>query len=52
MIKSKKVISIYEPNDIYKVIEELNKGGRELGNLTLEDEEKRAESLIAGWRKR
>ena len=52
MIKSKKVISIYELNDIYKVIEELNRGARELGKLTLEEQTKRAERLIAGWRKR
>ena len=52
MIKSKKVISIYEPIYIYKVIEELNKGARELGKLTLEEQTKRAERLIAGWRKR
>ena len=39
-------------NDIYKVIEELNKGARELGKLTLEEQTKRAERLIAGWRKR
>ena len=52
MIKSKKVISIYEPNDIYKVIEELNKGARELGKLTLEEQTKRAERLIAEWRNR
>ena len=52
MIKSKKVISIYEPNDIYKVIEELNKGARELGKLTLEEQNERAEKLTAGWRNR
>ena len=52
MIKSKKVITIYEPNDIYKVIEELNKGARELGKLTLEEQTKRAEKLTAGWRNR
>ena len=52
MIKSKKIISIYEPKDIYKVIEELNKGARELGKLTLEEQTKRAERLIAGWRNR
>ena len=52
MIKSKKVISIYEPNDIYKVIVELINGARELGKLTLEEQTKRAERLIAGWRKR
>ena len=52
MSKSNKIISIYEPNDIYKVIEELNKGARELGKLTLEEQTKRAERLIAGWRNR
>ena len=52
MMKSKKVISIYEPNDIYKVIEELNKGARELGKLTLEEQMERAEKLTAGWRNR
>ena len=38
MIKSKKVISIYEPNDIYKVIEKLNKGAQELSKYTLEEQ--------------
>ena len=52
MIKSKKVIPIYEPNDIYKVIEELNRGARELGKLTLEEQTKRAEKLTAGGRNR
>ena len=52
MKKSKKYIPIYVPNDIYKVIEELNKGARELGKLTLEEQTKRAERLIAGWRNR
>ena len=52
MIKSKKDFSIYEPNDIYKVIEELNRGARELGKLTLEEQTKRAEKLTAGWRNR
>ena len=52
MIKSKKVIPIYEPNDIYKVIEELNRGARELGKLTLEEQTERAEKLTAGWRNR
>ena len=51
-MKSKKVISIYEPNDIYKVIEELNKGARELGKLTLEEQMERAEKLTAGSRNR
>ena len=51
-MKSKKVISIYEPNDIYKVIEELNRGARELGKLTLEEQNERAEKLTAGWRNR
>ena len=50
MKKSKKYIPIYEPNDIFKVIEELNKGARELEKLTLEEQTKRAEGLIAGWR--
>ena len=48
MIKSKKIISIYEPNDIYKVIEELNKGARELGKLTLEEQEERIRILRSG----
>ena len=52
MMKNKKVISIYEPNDIYKVIEELNRGARELGKLTLEEQMERAEKLTAGWRNR
>ena len=52
MMKSKKVISIYEPNDIYKVIQELNRGARELGKLTLEEQTERAEKLTAGWRNR
>ena len=52
MMKSEKVISIYEPNDIYKVIEELNRGARELGKLTLEEQMERAEKLTAGWRNR
>ena len=51
-MKNKKVISIYEPNDIYKVIEELNRGARELGKLTLEEQTERAEKLTAGWRNR
>ena len=49
-MKNKKVISIYEPNDIYKVIEELNRGARELGKLTLEEQMEKAEKLTAGWR--
>tara|TARA_Y100001949_G_scaffold113812_1_gene96730 strand:- start:886 stop:1074 length:189 start_codon:yes stop_codon:yes gene_type:complete len=48
MIKSKKVIPIYEPNDIYKVIEELNKGARELGKLTLEEQNERAKRILRG----
>ena len=48
MIKSKKIISIYEPNDIYKVIEELNKGARKLGKLTLEEQEERIRILRSG----
>ena len=46
MIKSKKVIPIYEPNDIYKVIEELNRGAREVGKLTLEEQMERAKKQI------
>ena len=52
MILSKKVIPLDEPKDIYKVIEELNRGARELGKLTLEEQTKRAEKLTAGWRNR
>ena len=48
MIKSKKIISIYEPKDIYKVIEELNKGARKLGKLTLEEQEERIRILRSG----
>ena len=48
MIKSKEWIPIYEPNDIYKVIEELNTGARELGKLTLEEQNERAENLLRG----
>ncbi len=48
MIKSKKIIPIYEPNDIYKVIEELNKGARELGKLTLEEQNERAKRILRG----
>ncbi len=44
MIKSKKVIPVY-PNGtgIFEVIEELNKGARELGKLTLEEQMERIE---------
>ena len=45
MIKSEKIITIHEPNDIYKVIEELNKGSEELGKLTLEEQMERLEKL-------
>ena len=39
MIISDKVITVYkEPNDIYKVIEKLNKGARELSKYTLEEQ--------------
>ena len=48
MSKSNKIISIYEPNDIYKVIEELNKGARKLGKLTLEEQEERIRILRSG----
>ena len=57
MIKSEKINTIHEPNDIYKVIEELNKGSEELGKLSLDEQMERLEKLekkrlIAGWRKR
>ena len=48
MILSKKVIPIYEPNDIYKVIEKLNRGARELGKLTLEEQMERIEKMRGG----
>ena len=32
------VITFYKPNDIYKVIEKLNKGARELSKYTLEEQ--------------
>ena len=35
-------IPIYKPDDIYKVIEELNKGAEEIGKLTLEEQMERA----------
>ena len=37
-MKNDKDIAIYEPDDIYKVIEELNKGARELSKYTLEEQ--------------
>ena len=46
MIKSEKIIPIYEANDIYKVIEELNRGAREVGKLTLEEQMERAKKQI------
>ena len=48
MILSKKVIPLDEPKDIYKVIEELNKGARELGKLTLEEQIERIEQMRGG----
>ena len=47
-MKSKKVIPIYEPNDIYKVIEELNRDAEELGKLTLEEQTERANRILRG----
>ena len=42
MIKSDKVIPIYRNGTgIFEVIEELNKGARELGKLTLEEQMER-----------
>ena len=51
-MNNKKVIPIYKADDIYKVIEELNRDAEELGKLTLEEQTKRAEKLTAGWRNR
>ena len=48
MILSKKVIPLDEPKDIYKVIEELNTGARELGKLTLEEQMERIEKMRGG----
>ena len=48
MILSKKVIPLDEPKDIYKVIEELNKGARELGKLTLKEQMERIEKMRGG----
>ena len=48
MIKSEKIITIHEPNDIYKVIEELNKGSEELGKLTLEEQTEIANRILRG----
>ena len=53
MIKSDRVIPVYSNGTgIFEVIEELNKGARELGKLTLEEQTKRPEKLTAGWRNR
>ena len=38
MSKDDKGIAIYEPDDIYKVIEELNNGAQELAKYTLEEQ--------------
>ena len=47
MIKSKKVISVYSNgHGILEVIEELNKGAKELGKLTLEEQMERAKKRI------
>ena len=43
MIKSEKTITMYVPEDIYKVIDELNKGAEELGKLTLDEQMERLE---------
>ena len=45
MIKSEKTIKLYEPDDIYKVIEELNKGAKELGKLTLDEQMERLDEF-------
>jgi len=50
MINNDKVIPVY-PNGtgIFEVIEELNKGARELGKLTLEEQTKRAKKDGIEW---
>ena len=45
MIKSEKTFTIYKPSDIYKVIDELNKGAKELRKLTLEEQMERLDRL-------
>ena len=45
MIKSEKIITMYVPDDIYKVIDELNKGAEELGKLTLDEQMERLDEL-------
>tara|TARA_B100001564_G_scaffold216086_1_gene181937 strand:- start:226 stop:375 length:150 start_codon:yes stop_codon:yes gene_type:complete len=45
MIKSEKTITICVPDDIYKVIDELNKGAEELGKLTLDEQMERLDEL-------
>ena len=42
------MIPLDEPKDIYKVIEELDKGARELGKLTLEEQMERIEKMRGG----
>ena len=52
-MKEDEVITIYEPNDISKVIEKLNKGARELSKYTLEEQmeliKKREGKCTVGW---
>ena len=43
MINSEKTITLRKAKDIYKVIEELNKGAKELGKLTLDEQMERLE---------
>ena len=45
MIKSEKTITLRKAKDIYKVIEELNKGAKELGKLTLDEQMERLDEL-------
>ena len=47
-MKNKKVIPIYKADDIYKVIEELNRDAEELGKLTLEEQTERANRILRG----
>ena len=47
--KSDKVISIYSNgHGIYEVLAELEKGARELGKLTLEEQTERAKNILRG----
>ena len=49
MTKDDEVITIYKPNDIYKVIEKLNKGARELSKYTLEEQMELTKKRKGKW---